>query len=140
MFLTSNNWDIGLVLDIASANNFPVSHGHLNLTAIVQHSDTIHSKWLWYWTINHFIEAILAKIEEAGFQVAMSKELTLTPEQAAEFYKELEGKDFYESLCAHMSSGPVMVLCLARENAVQVWRDMLGPPQVEDAKDEAPES
>ena len=48
-------------------------------------------------------DSIVAKIQEAGFEIALQKELTLTQEQAAEFYKEHEGKDYFDSLCAHMS-------------------------------------
>ena len=39
-----------------------------------------------------------------------------------------------------MSSGPLLALCLAREDAVQGWRDMLGPPTMEEAREQAPES
>ncbi len=48
-------------------------------------------------------DAILEKISEAGFEVAYQKELTLTKEQAEEFYKEHQDKDFYDSLTTHMS-------------------------------------
>ena len=46
---------------------------------------------------------MLEKVQEAGFEIAMQKELTLTKEQAAEFYREHEGKDYFESLCNTMS-------------------------------------
>ena len=39
-----------------------------------------------------------------------------------------------------MASGPLLALCLAREEAVANWRDMLGPPKMEDARSDAPES
>ena len=81
----------------------------------------------------------MAKIKESGFTVAFSKELTLTKEQAGEFYKELEDKEYYDSLCTKMSSGPMIALCLAREFAVEKWRNLIGPTSVEQAKDEAPE-
>lgn len=45
----------------------------------------------------------MEKIHEAGFTVAYQKELTLTKEQAMEFYKEHEGKDFFDSLTTNMS-------------------------------------
>lgn len=45
----------------------------------------------------------MEKITEAGFEVAFQKELTLTKEQAMEFYKEHEDKDFYDSLTTTMS-------------------------------------
>ena len=48
-------------------------------------------------------EEIVDKISEAGFQIAFQKELQLTKEQAEEFYKEHEGKDYYDSLTTHMA-------------------------------------
>ncbi len=84
-------------------------------------------------------DAILAKIKESGFSVAFSKELTLTKELAEAFYKELKDKDYYDSLCTKMSSGPVLALCLAREFAVEKWRELIGPTSIEQAKDEAPD-
>lgn len=39
-----------------------------------------------------------------------------------------------------MSSGPVLALCLAREDAVSRWRELIGPTELEKAKEEAPES
>lgn len=48
-------------------------------------------------------ESILQKIQEAGFEVAFEKELVLTKEQAEEFYKEHEDKEYYDSLTNHMS-------------------------------------
>jgi len=48
-------------------------------------------------------DAIMEKISEAGFQVAFQKELQLSKEQAEEFYKEHEGKDYYDSLTSHMA-------------------------------------
>ncbi|KAK6181619.1 hypothetical protein SNE40_009441 [Patella caerulea] len=85
-------------------------------------------------------EEILEKIRESGFKVALQKEMTLTKEQAAEFYKEHEGQPYFEDLITRMSSGPLMALGLARDDAVQGWREMLGPKEVEKAKAEAPDS
>lgn len=48
-------------------------------------------------------EEIVKKISEAGFQIAFQKELQLTKEQAEEFYKEHEGKDYFDSLTTHMA-------------------------------------
>ncbi|KAL8583280.1 hypothetical protein ACOMHN_043057 [Nucella lapillus] len=85
-------------------------------------------------------DAILERIKEAGFQIALQKEVTLTKEQAEDFYKEHAGQHYYEELTARMSSGPLLALGLAREDAVQNWRGMLGPTNVEEAKAEAPDS
>lgn len=56
-------------------------------------------------------EAILEKIKEAGFEVAYEKELSLTKEQAGEFYKEHKDKDFFDSLTTHMSRYIHVQLC-----------------------------
>lgn len=50
-----------------------------------------------------YIESILQKIHEAGFEVAFQKELVLSKEQAEEFYKEHEDKEYFDSLTNHMS-------------------------------------
>jgi nucleoside diphosphate kinase len=50
-----------------------------------------------------FIDAILEKIRESGFKVAMQKEMQLTREMAEDFYKEHEGQDYFEQLVTNMS-------------------------------------
>ncbi|XP_066305247.1 thioredoxin domain-containing protein 3 homolog isoform X4 [Branchiostoma lanceolatum] len=85
-------------------------------------------------------DEILAKIQEAGFTVALQKEMQLTKDQAAEFYKEHEGQDYFEQLIESMTCGPLLALGLAREDAVERWRDLLGPKEVPVAKEEAPDS
>ena len=48
-------------------------------------------------------DEILAKIHEAGFTIALSKEVQLSKEQAAEFYREHEGQPYFEQLSEAMS-------------------------------------
>ena len=48
------------------------------------------------------LDSILAKINESGFSIAMAKELTLSREEAEDFYDEHKGKDFFESLVSNM--------------------------------------
>ncbi|XP_023930674.1 thioredoxin domain-containing protein 3 homolog isoform X5 [Lingula anatina] len=85
-------------------------------------------------------DAILEKIQEAGFTIAMQKEVQLTKEQAEEFYKEHKDQPYFEELTNRMSCGPLLALSLARDDAVDAWRGMLGPKEVDKAKEEAPES
>lgn len=49
-----------------------------------------------------FIDEILEKIKESGFSIAMAKEVTLTQEEAEDFYAEHRGKDFFEPLVQNM--------------------------------------
>ncbi|KAL3853950.1 hypothetical protein ACJMK2_013244 [Sinanodonta woodiana] len=85
-------------------------------------------------------DAILQKIHEAGFSVAMQKELQLSKEQVEDFYSEHRGQPYFAELTTRMTSGPLLALGLAREDAVQGWRHMLGPHEVQKAKEEAPDS
>ena len=56
------------------------------------------------YNMNYYIsESILAKIEESGFTIAMSKEITLSREQAEAFYAEHKDSDFFETLVENMS-------------------------------------
>ncbi|KAJ8320307.1 hypothetical protein KUTeg_001894 [Tegillarca granosa] len=88
----------------------------------------------------HHKEEILKSINDAGFKVAMQKEMHLTKEQAEDFYKEHKGQEYFEELTTRMSSGPLLALGLAREDAITGWRNMLGPTEVNKAKEEAPDS
>uniref|UniRef100_A0A8C8VQG2 Nucleoside diphosphate kinase-like domain-containing protein n=1 Tax=Pelusios castaneus TaxID=367368 RepID=A0A8C8VQG2_9SAUR len=82
--------------------------------------------------------SILKRIEDDGFTIAMQREIILTEEQARQFYKEHENEDFFPTLLEHMTSGPTLALALIRENAVQHWRDLLGPKTLEEAKEKSP--
>ena len=48
-------------------------------------------------------DSIISKIEEAGFTIAMSKEMFLTKEQAEDFYAEHKDSEFFEDLVTNMS-------------------------------------
>lgn len=65
--------------------------------------------------------------------------MNLTPEQTSDFYAEHYGKMFFPSLVAYMSSGPIVALVLARENAVSFWKQLIGPTNTQKARDQAPE-
>ncbi|KAG5454464.1 Thioredoxin domain-containing protein 3 [Clonorchis sinensis] len=85
-------------------------------------------------------DSILEKIKEAGFVVASQKEVTLSKEQAEDYYKEHRGETYFGELTTMMSSGPCLALLLARQDAVDTWRKLLGPKDVAEAKATAPES
>jgi nucleoside-diphosphate kinase len=73
------------------------------------------------------VQAINDMIVKSGLKIIDSKEVTLSFERAKEFYREHEGKDFFQELCAFMSSKKVIVQILEGENAVQVYRELMGP-------------
>ncbi len=70
--------------------------------------------------------AILEMINEAGFRITALKMLRLTRDQTRSFYLEHKGKVFYEPLVEMMSSGPVIVAVLEKENAVTELRQLVG--------------
>ena len=71
------------------------------------------------------------------------EERTLTEDEAREFYKQHEEEEHYNDLVTFMASGPSRILVLTRgdtgEGVVTDIRNLLGPKDVEVAKEEAPE-
>ncbi|XP_062390924.1 thioredoxin domain-containing protein 6 [Sardina pilchardus] len=84
-------------------------------------------------------DEILSCVHEAGFSVALQKELTLSEEQVREFYSAHLEQDYFPALLQSMTSGPVLALALARRDAVQRWRGMLGPTDISLALEEQPD-
>ena len=69
---------------------------------------------------------ILAMIEKNGFTILAKKDMHLTKEQAEAFYAVHKGKPFYNELVEFVSSGPIIVMILQKENAIKSWRDLMG--------------
>ncbi len=74
----------------------------------------------------NLIGQIIARLEENGFRIAAMKMRHLTPVQAQGFYKEHEGKPFFEGLVDYMTSGPVVLCVLEKENAIADYRKLMG--------------
>jgi len=73
-----------------------------------------------------FIGAILAEITKAGFQIVAIKRQSISKEQARGFYAVHVGKPFFEGLCEYMSSGPLVLMVLDKENAIADLRKLMG--------------
>ena len=69
---------------------------------------------------------INAKLEGAGLRIVAQKRLRLTRAQAEGFYAVHRERPFFDSLCAFMTSGPVVVQVLEGENAVAKNREVMG--------------
>lgn len=69
---------------------------------------------------------ILAMINEGGFEIAAMKMVRMTVPQAESFYAVHKGKAFFEGLIEFMTSGPVFVMILKHENAVEEFRKLIG--------------
>jgi nucleoside-diphosphate kinase len=69
---------------------------------------------------------ILAMMNEAGFDISALKMVRMSVPQAEAFYEVHRGKPFFEGLIEFMTSGPVFVMILKHENAVQEFRKLIG--------------
>ncbi len=69
---------------------------------------------------------IVARFEKEGLRIAAMKLTKLSKEKAEGFYIEHKERPFFGSLVSFMTSGPVMLMCLAGENAVLKNREIMG--------------
>jgi nucleoside-diphosphate kinase len=70
---------------------------------------------------------IIQRINDHGFKIRAMKLMHLTKEVAGGFYAVHRERPFFGELVDFMTSGPCVVLALEKENAVQAWRDLMGP-------------
>ncbi|XP_071592118.1 thioredoxin domain-containing protein 3 isoform X1 [Heliangelus exortis] len=83
---------------------------------------------------------IMQKVKNAGFTVSKIKEEALTHEMATKFYNQHKGKPFFDDLVSCMTEGPSVIMVLTKENAVEEWRQLMGPTNPDEAKEISPES
>ena len=84
---------------------------------------------------NNHIGPILAKINEGGFKILAMKYIKLTEEHAQAFYAVHKERSFFPELVAYMSSGPVVVAILEKDNAVEAYRQYIGATNPAEAKE-----
>jgi nucleoside-diphosphate kinase len=84
---------------------------------------------------NGHIGEILSIIEKNGFRIAGMKMLTLSTAEAEAFYAVHKERGFFPGLVKFMTEGPVVVMALERENAVKMWRDVMGATNPANAAD-----
>jgi nucleoside-diphosphate kinase len=70
--------------------------------------------------------AILQHVLEEGFQVLAMRQAQLSLREAQGFYAVHCERPFFKDLCEFMTSGPVVLVALARDNAVAHWRKVIG--------------
>ena len=70
-----------------------------------------------------------------GFNIIKEKKIQIEKTEAEKFYKVHETKPFYNDLCAYLSSGPIVVMVLEKENAVLSNRELMGATNPKDAKE-----
>lgn len=70
--------------------------------------------------------AVLAEIEKAGFRFVAIKKQSISKEQAEGFYYVHQDKPFFNALCDFMSSGPLFLMVLEKDNAIADLRKLMG--------------
>ena len=73
--------------------------------------------------------------KDKGFQIVKDKKIQIDKAEAETFYKVHETKPFYNELCAYLSSGPIFVMVLEKDNAVLGNRELMGATNPKDAED-----
>ena len=69
---------------------------------------------------------VIARIEKEGFRIVAMRLHRLTRAEAQGFYAVHRERPFFEGLVTFMTSGPVVLMCLERENAIAHWREVMG--------------
>ena len=74
----------------------------------------------------NLIENIKEEFKKNGFVILKEKKIKLEKIEAEKFYQVHQSKPFYNDLCAYLSSGPIVVMILERENAILENRKLMG--------------
>ena len=80
-------------------------------------------------------EEIKNEFKKNGFSIIKEKKIHISKTEAEQFYKVHETKPFYSDLCAYLSSGPIVVMALEKQNAVQDNRNLMGATNPKDAEE-----
>ena len=71
-------------------------------------------------------EEIKQEFKKNGFIISKEKKIKLEKNEAEKFYQVHQSKPFYNDLCSYLSSGPIVVMVLERENAILENRKLMG--------------
>ena len=71
-------------------------------------------------------EKIKEEFKKSGFKIFKEKKIKLEKSEAEKFYQVHQSKPFYNDLCSYLSSGPIVVMILERENAILKNRELMG--------------
>ena len=70
-----------------------------------------------------------------GFKIVKEKKIHISKQEAEQFYKVHETKPFYDDLCNYLSSGPIVVMALQKNNAVLDNRKLMGATNPKEAEE-----
>ncbi len=73
--------------------------------------------------------------KDKGFQIIKEKKIQIEKSEAEEFYKVHQTKPFYNDLCSYLSSGPIVVMVIEKENGILANRELMGATNPKDAQE-----
>ena len=79
-------------------------------------------------------EEIQNEFKKNGFLIVKEKKIQISKQEAEKFYKVHETKPFYNDLCDYLSSGPIIVMVLEKDNAVLENRKLMGATNPNEAE------
>jgi nucleoside-diphosphate kinase len=79
------------------------------------------------------IGEVLRRVEEHGLTIEDLRTETIGRETAEEHYGEHRDKPFFGELVEFITSGPIVVAKVTGDNAISVWRELMGPTDPADA-------
>ena len=82
----------------------------------------------------NLIEKIKEFFLKNKLKIVKTKKIQITKDEAAEFYKVHQTKPFYDKLCNYLSSGPIVVMILEGDNAIQENRKIMGATDPKNAE------
>ena len=80
-------------------------------------------------------EEIKNEFKNNSFEISKEKKIHISKQEAEQFYKVHESKPFYNDLCEYLSSGPIVVMELQKENAVLDNRKLMGATNPKEAEE-----
>ena len=86
-------------------------------------------------TRRNIVGQIIRRAEDQDLAVAGIQLLRLTKRQAEGFYHVHRSKPFFDDLTSFMSEGPIVVIVLRGQNAIQRWRNIMGATDPAEAEE-----
>ena len=83
----------------------------------------------------NLVEEIKSIFLSKGFEIVKEKKIQISKSEAEQFYIVHQTKPFYNDLCNYLSSGPIVVMILKKDNAVIENRNLMGATNPKDAKE-----
>ncbi len=80
-------------------------------------------------------EEIKNEFKKKSFSIVKEKKIQISKSEAEQFYKVHQTKPFYNDLCAYLSSGPIIVMVLEKDNAVLDNRQLMGATNPKEAEE-----